>query len=253
MGGKTPRPLEQALIAWWFVGISLPGHFEIEAPGTQPLTGMMSRFRNRCPILSGTSAFDGRILKGLSAFHIANQFGMPGICVHIMAMMFPRIASSEEPRLQRRACKFFLRGGFTLVEVTLALGLTTFAVMAVVGLLPVGLGGLRQAAEDTVRAQIIKEMDARLGMADSSTLFATTPGNSAPLQAWFNHDGQLLRSGTDPSARFRVVTTQQAPQFPGSANANAAADSLRVFQIQIEDLRTQATNKAVLHVANSGH
>lgn len=143
-------------------------------------------------------------------------------------------------------------GGFTLVEVTVALGLTIFAVMAVVGLLPVGLGGLRQAAEDTVKAQIIKELDARLSMADSSALFAQAPGASTPVEAWFDNDGQLL-AGSSSSARFHVQAFQAAPQFPGSANANSAETSLRVFQIEIEDLRTRATNKAVLHVANKGH
>lgn len=135
------------------------------------------------------------------------------------------------------------------MEVTLALGLTTFAVMAVVGLLPIGLGGLRQAAEDTVKAQIIKELDARLSMADSSALFEHLPGASAPVEAWFDNDGQLL-AGSSASARFHVQALQAAPQFPGSTNANNVNDSLRVFRIVIEDLRTRATNKAVLHVAN---
>lgn len=167
-------------------------------------------------------------------------------------MLPPHPTSFVKIRPQKRTSPPQRQDGFTLVEVTVALGLTIFAVMAVVGLLPVGLGGLRQAADDTVKAQIIKELDARLCMADSSTLFAQSPSASAPVESWFDSDGQLL-SGSDDSARFHVVARQETPRFPGSGNANDAATSLRVFRIEIEDLRTRATSKAVLHVANNGH
>ncbi|MBN8712122.1 MAG: hypothetical protein BGO12_23075 [Verrucomicrobia bacterium 61-8] len=180
---------------------------------------------------------------------------MPNIIYrHILEeAMFPtHSASSVKARLPESISSFQKQEGFTLVEVTLALGLTIFAVMTVVGLLPVGLGGLRQAADDTVRAQIIKELDARLCMADSSALFAQSPSASAPVESWFDSDGQVV-SSNDQDARFYVRAGQETPQFPGSDHANDASTSLRVFRIEIEDLRTHTRTKAVLHVANNGH
>lgn len=50
--------------------------------------------------------------------------------------------------------------GFSLVEVTLALGISSFALLAVVGLLPVGLAQMRDSREETSAALTV-EMVAR--------------------------------------------------------------------------------------------
>jgi uncharacterized protein (TIGR02598 family) len=47
---------------------------------------------------------------------------------------------------------------FSLVEVTLALGIIAFAFVAIVGLIPVGLSTARDAMETSVRSQIVQRV-----------------------------------------------------------------------------------------------
>jgi len=47
---------------------------------------------------------------------------------------------------------------FTLVEVALALAITTFGIVAVLGLLPGGLTAARNAADSTITATIVQDM-----------------------------------------------------------------------------------------------
>jgi uncharacterized protein (TIGR02598 family) len=139
------------------------------------------------------------------------------------------------------------RRGFSLVEVTIALGITAFAVTAMLGMLPVGLGSLRQSANDMAKAQILKSIGAQLVVADSGTLFGAS---ATPIEAWFDFEGQPVAQSKDP--HYYVLATRTNTIFPGDANAADLPSSLRTFGIEIEDLRAHTETKTSLNVANSG-
>jgi len=61
-------------------------------------------------------------------------------------------------------------GGFTLVEVTLAIGIISFAFVTMFGLLPVGLSVSRQAMDTTIEAQIVQQMKTQALQTDFSQL-----------------------------------------------------------------------------------
>lgn len=61
-------------------------------------------------------------------------------------------------------------GGFTLVEVTLAIGIISFAFVTMFGLLPVGLSVSRQAMDTTIEAQIVQQMKTQALQTDFSML-----------------------------------------------------------------------------------
>ena len=56
--------------------------------------------------------------------------------------------ASQRPSLRRQA--------FSLIEVVLALGVTSFALLSMVALIPMGLSSARQAADETTESQIIQ-------------------------------------------------------------------------------------------------
>lgn len=162
--------------------------------------------------------------------------------------IFRRASSSGVRKKSTWAVSLLSRArGFSLVEVTMALGITAFSVTAMLGLLPVGLGSLRQSANDMVQAQILRSIGAQLVVADSGTVFGTAA--AAPIEAWFDFEGQSVAS---PSAHYRVVATQSNTDFPGGGNAADLASSLRTYGVEIEDLHTHAKTKSSLNVANSG-
>jgi len=59
---------------------------------------------------------------------------------------------------------------FTLIEVTIAIGIASFAILSMLGVMVVGLKTLRGAIDTTVQAQITQELVATLKQADFSTI-----------------------------------------------------------------------------------
>jgi uncharacterized protein (TIGR02598 family) len=143
-----------------------------------------------------------------------------------------------------------LRGdGFSLVEVVIALGLVSFAVLAMIGLMASGLTTVRNSMDQTVQAQILRSIGARSVVANFTDLAVSTP-------LMFDEQGQP----TDDSnlARFYVTVTTNTPIFPGSTNlpANAWTNVATRLRVEIVSKPTPdvpgITNFHTLSVANSG-
>src|SRR5687767_4065395 len=66
------------------------------------------------------------------------------------------VISKNSPRTSRRLPE--LRGGFSLVEVVLAIGVVSFAFVAILGLVPAGMSQFRQAIDTAVCAQIAQRV-----------------------------------------------------------------------------------------------
>jgi len=103
--------------------------------------------------------------------------------------------------------------GFSLVELTLALGVAAFCFLAVFGLLPVGLKTQQLAIEQTVTTQIVSAVIADLrnshGAATSSSLFGISiPGNSSSSSSTIFFDSQgRFSTALDANSRYRLTIT----------------------------------------------
>jgi uncharacterized protein (TIGR02598 family) len=86
---------------------------------------------------------------------------------------------------------------FSLIEITLALGIVAFALLAVFGLLPVAIDSSRESAKDATFAAITKRVvsDVRSRGYDWLTDSASTPAKSAIWPYVFDNDGLPLDSG----------------------------------------------------------
>ncbi|XHR29728.1 MAG: Verru_Chthon cassette protein B [Chthoniobacteraceae bacterium] len=140
--------------------------------------------------------------------------------------------------------------GFTLIEVSFALGLIVFGLLAMIGVLPTGLGALRSSTQQTMDAQILQQV--------SSQLSAQTFGNrtdftnfSGPVKLYFDSEGQMLTSSS--SARYLATVSGQQPSLPGlSAGANQTlSGSLKLIGVSIArvDIPNATTNVYSLQIA----
>lgn len=77
--------------------------------------------------------------------------------------------------------------GFTLVEVTLALGLLSFGLVAIYGLLPVGLSTFRESVSDTVQTTVTQSISTLV----HQTKFSNITGGQDRVAS-------LLQSGEEP-------------------------------------------------------
>jgi uncharacterized protein (TIGR02598 family) len=118
--------------------------------------------------------------------------------------------------------------GFSLVEVTLALGVAAFCLIAVSGLLPVGLNtqqaSVRQTKAGTIVSQIIADLRADVRLPPGKQSNESTQGFSlhghwaavaTPDSLYFTNDGKQtgsINQGTaPPDAVFKATVTYMAP------------------------------------------
>ncbi len=121
---------------------------------------------------------------------------------------------------------------FTLVEVALSLGIMSFALVALIGMLPVGLSTFRDSVNLTIESQIAQQLYTDI----QQTPFADSPALSGDY--YFNDEG--FRS--DP-AQFhfhaKVTVASAGEQLPSSNGGLPNAD---VRKVTIEIARNRPVN-----------
>lgn len=110
----------------------------------------------------------------------------------------------------------WLRKGFSLVEVAVAMGVVSFSLLGVVTLLPAGLTTVKESADEAARSAIVRRVRAELNQADFADVV-----NGLPGERWyFDAAGIRLDSGAAEFDRFYEVTFRSdSPELPGNAAA----------------------------------
>lgn len=138
--------------------------------------------------------------------------------------------------------------GFSLVETAMAVGLLSFALIAVIGLQPVGLTTLRSSQDSTTETQIVRMMAGEIGQTDFAQI-----ENYEASPVYFDADGQRV---DDPGAsRYRL----QAKVVPVSSDfspfPSAPPDigsSLKTVRLEITLLPAGTPGRVhTFHVARS--
>ena len=115
--------------------------------------------------------------------------------------------------------------GFSLIEVTLALGVAGFCLVTIMGLIPLGLNSNQNSLEQTMAASLASQVYSDLRVA-AKTSNATSPRFNIPIASGttmqFTSDGQVVAAGASQPAnpaRFKVnisFANPPAPQGSGS-------------------------------------
>ena len=134
---------------------------------------------------------------------------------------------------------------FSLVEVIIALGLITFAVTAIVGLLPVGLTSINQSMNQTVESQILRSLSSQSVVAEFGKLAANN--------LYYDFEGQ---PSSLANSYYTVKISTNAAIYPGSDGVEGLSDTFVSLKVEMV-ARSQPsapgrTNIYSLHVANSG-
>ena len=104
-----------------------------------------------------------------------------------------------------RGAAFNTSGGFSLIEVVLALGVVTFAFVALFGMLPVGLNAFNNSIDATMEAQIAQSVMSQLRQAKFSQLGILYNDTQAGLYS----------SPAGAPSFYKSYTTRFAPPQPG--------------------------------------
>lgn len=146
--------------------------------------------------------------------------------------------------------------GFSLVEVTLAIGIVAVAATTIFALLPTALNTLKSSNEQTVEAQISEQLSSNL----LQTPFADLP--NATVYYFYDNEGTALSVGaanaavaassnaSDAPARtvFTAQLSVSAASYPGSGSGAAAAagsntatlaNSMKLITVKITTLESK--------------
>jgi uncharacterized protein (TIGR02598 family) len=159
------------------------------------------------------------------------------------------------------SCPVFRRpvrpAGFSLVEVVMALGIMSFALMGIVGLLPAGLSQFRQAVDVTMKAQISQELTSSVQRTDFADLNEFGSAGS-PKISYYDAEGAELAEANKENfaymAKTYVADLSQllAPTWAASAGGPPLNN---VSAVKIEITSRTAPDRphtSVSYVANTG-
>ena len=139
------------------------------------------------------------------------------------------------PRTCRARRVLRCRAAFSLVEVCLALGIVSFALLSVVGLMPVGLSAMRQAMDQTTEAQIARTISGEAALVP----FDELDQYAAKGPYYFTQEGTRQDSKGDVT-RFAVSLTRIDTKFPGSSNAPNLSNNIATFRVETARLAGSA-------------
>lgn len=142
--------------------------------------------------------------------------------------------------------KLRARHAFSLVEVVLAIGVVSFGLLAVLGLMPVGLTTMRQAMDNSIETQIAKQ----IGGEALLTPFSTLVTNFAGKTFYYDEQGTRQTASSDKT-RYWASTTLTNTGFPGSANIPSATPLTNSVLTLRLDLVTAASASAKNRVTNT--
>ena len=140
-------------------------------------------------------------------------------------------------------CSFSSKSGFSLAEVTLALGIAAFCLVAVFGLIPVGVQTSRNATSQTaatnILAAVVADLRATPNTINTSSQFAITFGTNKTL--YFDGSGQFSTS-LNANSQYQLSVTWSGssglryvdvkvtwPAAATSADANGSAEIFAAF------------------------
>ena len=122
-----------------------------------------------------------------------------------------------------------LRSGFSLIEVVLAIGIVSFALLAVVGLLPVGMKSTQNAREQAAAANVLNSIANALRSAEKNgnsfsntfagqnIVFSTNGGSSSVEWDRLDLNGQSTNSASARLKARLIITNPTNSTSTGEA------------------------------------
>ena len=141
--------------------------------------------------------------------------------------------------------RFLGSPAFSLIEVTLALGIVTFSVITLLGMIPMGLSTFHKAAATSVSSQIVQQVVTDVQHTDFSQLVPANGQAGRLALRYFDDQGNELSSATTPGAIYRVNVVVNTPVvLTGGTSANLAC-------LNIEIITSPGNSALTYNAANS--
>jgi uncharacterized protein (TIGR02598 family) len=142
---------------------------------------------------------------------------------------------------------------FTLIEVVFSLGICSFALVGMLGLMILGLVTQRQSMDYSTEAVIAQKLNAEAQTLDFSSVTNTSSTYRANFQKnrYFDESGSELNNTTVPNGYvYKATLAVKSCQVPGAATSTQVAEQL-IFQLT-SVRRPTSTNSYNLWTVDNG-
>ena len=129
--------------------------------------------------------------------------------------------------------------GFSLIEVVIAVGIFAFVIIPVIGLVSGGMKNLRQSMDDTVRADIAREIVGEALRSPYTNVVATWNGSNN----YYTDEGVRLSSVA--GAVFKATTT--VTSLPSSSSLGLTTDTNIAKQLTVTVQHVSDTNNKTVY------
>lgn len=137
--------------------------------------------------------------------------------------------------------------GFSLVEVTLALGIVAFALVPLLALVPIGLTAAQATIRETAQSHILRQISGDLGMMPFDEI-----DSYIAAKHQFDSDGRLTDKSTE--IIYEAKLERKNATFPGSADIPNVSTHLQqvIVTIGIAANPKAPTTRTTLSLSNTG-
>lgn len=139
--------------------------------------------------------------------------------------MFPQNPLST-PKFDRAASPAAPRRAFSLVEVLMAIGLVTFALLVIFSLMPAGLAALQGANRQIVETEIFNTIGAELASTPFQTLDDYVKNANKRFPVYFDNEGIEVPANSPDKPWIFVVNCNLADPEAGNAELRRATVSI---------------------------
>lgn len=155
------------------------------------------------------------------------------------------------PRSSQRTATVGTRakGGFSLIEVTLALGIVAFAMVPLLALIPAGLNASHASMENTAFTQLVAQISS-----DLQKLSFSEVDSYAGKTKVFDYNGVALKSVNDDAAIYKVTMKSLAPSYPGAERLSNIRNQFKQVEITVKPaMADRVLYVTTIPVANHGY
>ena len=159
-----------------------------------------------------------------------------------------RSAARDRPAGSARRGEFLPKSfaGFTLIEVVLALGLASFALLALVSLIPVALESSHHAQEITRISKAFQQVTSDLTQGQFANIASIAAATAGTTNFYFDYDGNQKQPGTataytsnSPATYYTIVATVSTTPI-----TNQSSSSIYRVKLQAKTRRDTNLNNA---------
>lgn len=138
---------------------------------------------------------------------------------------------------------------FTLIEVVLALGVVSTALVSLLGLMALAFTMLRESIDTTTHSQVMQSLSSEIEMLDYSEITGS-PGYVGKFPRYYDEAGQIP---TNPELRLYEVTVEVKSSAIPAAGGLALSTSSKKLNVTIKNLHNRfATREYGLWVVDNG-